>query len=480
MIIYSDLIISFYLGRDIHLVSRTTADDRGYQVVEAVPPSQSPPLWIGFTGNHYQSLEIVNNERKCETVKEANDVEEAESISDMEKQGTEMIVENRNDHEESGDVSTERTISVDDVCQEMTLSCDSMDDVWFSPPAALEQPQRVNRGAPVVVTGADSDTSMIVSLPSQSFGSDWSRGDHETSGSDVTVEEGLNKARINTLRDTDLRACLSSGLWGVSEDSGDITEDARDGGADARDGSDEDRGGGGGGGNDRGGGDGGAGDRGGGAGDRGGGAGDRGGGAGDRGGGDGDRGGGDGDRGGGDGERRGGAGDRGGGDGDRRGGAGDRGGGDGGDGGRGDRGGGDGGGGVKGGGGGGGDGGARDRGGGGGHRGGGDGGGGDRGGGDDGEGDREGRDGGKEDRGRRGGRGGGAEDRVGGAEERGGGAEDGGGMGKNRGRKRKNDNPDSLPPKKKKVAKCRATHGKEHRDLWCKECRQSKKCTKYI
>ena len=62
-------------------------------------------------------------------MKEANDVEEAESIMDMEKQGTGMIVENSNDHEESGDVSTERTISVDDVCQEMTLSCDSVDDV---------------------------------------------------------------------------------------------------------------------------------------------------------------------------------------------------------------------------------------------------------------------------------------------------------------------------------------------------------------
>ena len=450
-----DLIISFNLGRDIHLVSRTTADDRGYQVVEAVPPSQSPPLWIGFTGIHYQSLETVNNERKCETVKEANE-EEAESIMEMEKQGTEMIVEYSNDHEESGDVSTERTISVDEVCQEMTLSCDSMDDVWFSPPAAPEQPQRVNRGAPVVVTGVDSDTSMIVSLPSQSIGSDWSRGDHETSGSDVTVEEGLNKARINTLRDTDLRACLSSGLWGVSEDSGDITEDVRDGGADAGDGGDEDRGGGGGGDSgdeDRGGGDGGEHDRGeeddgahdrgggdGGAHDRGGGADDRGGGVDDRGGGADDRGGGVDDRGGGADDRRGrggGADDRGGGADDRGGGADYRGGG------ADDRG-------V----------GADDRG----------GGADDKGGGGD---DRGGRGGRAEDRG---GRGGGAEDSGG----RGGGAEDGGGMEQERGRKRKNDAPDPLPSKKKKVAKCRATHGKDHKELWCKECRQSKKCTKYI
>ena len=46
---------------------------------------------------------------------------------------------------------------------------------------------------------------------------------------------------------------------------------------------------------------------------------------------------------------------------------------------------------------------------------------------------------------------------------------------KQRNKKRKN-NEEYLPRKKK----CPAVHGRDNKEMWCKPCIQSKKCTKYI
>ena len=42
--------------------------------------------------------------------------------------------------------------------------------------------------------------------------------------------------------------------------------------------------------------------------------------------------------------------------------------------------------------------------------------------------------------------------------------------------KKRKRNDDYFPQKKK----CPAVHGCDHREMWCKPCIQSKKCTKYI
>ena len=44
--------------------------------------------------------------------------------------------------------------------------------------------------------------------------------------------------------------------------------------------------------------------------------------------------------------------------------------------------------------------------------------------------------------------------------------------------KRKRSDDSSLPPKR--VKKCRAVHGLDQKELWCKPCINSKKCVKYI
>ena len=59
-----------------------------------------PPLWLGFTGNHYQSLEVVEdvecerervfNERKCETIAEES---LSETMSTRDEEMTLSILE---------------------------------------------------------------------------------------------------------------------------------------------------------------------------------------------------------------------------------------------------------------------------------------------------------------------------------------------------------------------------------------------------
>ena len=44
--------------------------------------------------------------------------------------------------------------------------------------------------------------------------------------------------------------------------------------------------------------------------------------------------------------------------------------------------------------------------------------------------------------------------------------------------KRKRSDDTSLPPKR--VKKCRAVHGLDQKELWCKPCINSKKCIKYV
>ena len=44
--------------------------------------------------------------------------------------------------------------------------------------------------------------------------------------------------------------------------------------------------------------------------------------------------------------------------------------------------------------------------------------------------------------------------------------------------KRKRSDDTSLPPKR--IKKCRAVHGVDQKELWCKPCINSKKCVKYI
>ena len=100
-----------FSGRNIHIVNPDCVGGRGFYVVDASQSqaAQHPPLWLGFTGNHFQSFEVAEeeddnntggiNERKCETILET--VPAVGNVSEM-------------------------TISIDSAGIESTLSC-SMD-----------------------------------------------------------------------------------------------------------------------------------------------------------------------------------------------------------------------------------------------------------------------------------------------------------------------------------------------------------------
>ena len=126
-------------------------------------------------GHSERGTEVIN-ERKCETI--------------MEEPHSEPL--------SAGDDSEERTLSINTETAEMTISCDmdvdqESDEVTFMIPPTPSQPPR-RSSCPLVVSGVDSDTATIVSLPSPdiSSSSGWS--------ADVTEDEETNKERFNTLR----------------------------------------------------------------------------------------------------------------------------------------------------------------------------------------------------------------------------------------------------------------------------------------
>ena len=162
-----------FSGRNIHIVTPTCKTGPGYYVIEGGDqPSQYPPLWIGFTGDHYQSLETIDddmlpaaryvNERNCESIPEESCIDET------------------------------------------TISCDTpdqsdFDDSLFKPPTPQDHP--IERSC-VIVSGEDSDTATIVSLPSpasMSSSSGWS-----PDGGRDTSEERLNVERLGSLRQSQI------------------------------------------------------------------------------------------------------------------------------------------------------------------------------------------------------------------------------------------------------------------------------------
>ena len=149
-----------------------------------------PPLWIGYLGNHYQSLEEIEITETEPTMATSSDVNERNcEIADEEV-----------------------TLSAEEGFEEETLSVSDPDpsyyerdnDSLFKPPTPPEQPLKC-----VVISGEDSDTATIVSLspnvsPSLSpASSDWSPGGNN-------IEVGLNEGRLASLRPHWLRPSQGS------------------------------------------------------------------------------------------------------------------------------------------------------------------------------------------------------------------------------------------------------------------------------
>ena len=72
----------FYSGRNIHIV--TPGSEAGYQVIDGLGQADLyPPLWLGFQGNHYRSLEAAEQMTSEETSDQILETEETLSANEF-------------------------------------------------------------------------------------------------------------------------------------------------------------------------------------------------------------------------------------------------------------------------------------------------------------------------------------------------------------------------------------------------------------
>ena len=221
------------------------------------------PLWLGYTGDHYQSLELVedhqtgeslnNNERKCETFFADERTESVEDPSrtlsidsiEVENMATEegvvieeedVVIEKEGVVIEDEGVVIEEEVEVIDEENNMEVEEDMLateqenlsgqtQEMISQANAGQQAEEQVDTvsvwsgtnvqlsGQPgiVVVSGVDSDTSTIVSLRSPNLSSSSSSSGWNPN---LTLEERLNEEKIGSLRpSTHLRGSRIPPSW---------------------------------------------------------------------------------------------------------------------------------------------------------------------------------------------------------------------------------------------------------------------------
>ena len=110
----------FYSGRNIHIV--TPGTDAGYQVIDGLGQADLyPPLWLGFQGNHYRSLEVAEHLGPEETSDQIPENEETLSANEFNCDSTLSVDEEA--------ISSEQMVITREVEQERQ-NIEVMDDAY--------------------------------------------------------------------------------------------------------------------------------------------------------------------------------------------------------------------------------------------------------------------------------------------------------------------------------------------------------------